>query len=452
MRNYIDELTAATSIVKGACDAYFNYDSSSPTMIRLKDYDLQENIISQLKATFYGDVVVTQMTKEETFASHRTWTIEIYGTNKHIERNSKFFGIQLSLIEAKDIVLSLIYLPFLDELYTATLGGGAYLNGTQINVNPRSIAEAVVGFGKFSHTDEAASTLQMEMVKNIRHVIDEVYMTGSNALNFAYLASGKINGFVNFTNNICALNPGILLCQEAGAYISNVEGTNYAYTNNNIVVADSPDLLAVIKQSTVEPVNKGDQMDNRIRIGYLGIQGDVAEQAAIELANRQKYRFVEFIPSPDERQIIRDMQIHKIDYAVIPIATSKNQVYRKVSEQLSKIRYEIVDSYPQVVKLNLYKRTKDVPNGELVRIVTDENYYSFIDTKLRLLLPKIDRMGCSVASTAAKDLRDDKYSDYTAVVCSPESGELNRLSLVKENMISDDHEASVDYRLIRYMG
>ena len=58
MRNYIDELTAATSIVKGACDAYFNYDSSSPTMIRLKDYDLQENIISQLKATFYGDVVV----------------------------------------------------------------------------------------------------------------------------------------------------------------------------------------------------------------------------------------------------------------------------------------------------------------------------------------------------------------------------------------------------------
>ena len=452
MRNYIDELTAATTIIKNSCDAYFNYDSSSPSMIRTKDYDLRESITSQLKSTFYGDVVVTQMAKEATFAAHRTWTLEIHGAKKHIERNSKFFGIQLSLIEAKDIVLSVIYLPFLDELYTATLGGGAYLNGTQIKINPRPVRDAIVGFGEFNRFDEAASTLQMEMVKNIRHVIDEVYMTGSNALNFAYLASGKINGYVNFTNNVCALNPGILLCQEAGAYISNAEGTNYSYANSNIVVADSPDLLAAIKQSTVEPVKKGDQMDNRIRVGYLGIQGDIGEQAAVELANRQKYRFVDFIPCLDEKQIIRDMQIGKIDYAVMPIATSKNQVYRKVAEQLSKVRYEIVDSYPQKLKLNLYKRTKDVSNAELVRVVTDENYYSFIDTKLRLLLPKIDRMGCDSASIAAKDLRDDKFSDYTAVVCSPESGELNRLSLVRENMLPDDHEASVDYRLIRYMG
>lgn len=452
MRNYIDELSAATSIVKDACDSYFDYDSSNPSMIKPNAFDLQERIISNLKATFDGDVVVTQMTKDSTFASHRTWTIEVYGSNKHIERNSKFFGIQLSLVEAKDIVVSVIYLPFLDELYTATLGGGAYLNGTQITIEPRAVNNSIVGFGDFSKNDEAASTLQMEMVKNIRHVIDEVYMTGSNALSFAYVASGKINGFVNFTNNICALNPGILLCQEAGAYVSNVEGTTYSYTNNNIVVADSPDLLAAIKQSTVEPVNKGEQMDNRIRIGYLGIQGDVAEQAAVELANRQKYRFVDFIPSTDEKQIVRDMQIHRIDYAVMPIITSKNQVYRNIAEQLSKIRYEVIDSYPQVLKLNLYKRTKNVSNGELVRIVTDENYYSFIDTKLRLLLPRADRLGCTIASMAAKDLRDDKYSDYTAVICSPESGELNRLSLVKENMLTEGHEAAVEYRLIRYIG
>lgn len=451
MRNYVDELTAATGIIKHACDMCFNYDSSSPTMFRDESFDLQEYIMNSLKNTFEGDVVVTQITKEETFASHRTWTIEVYGTNQHIIRNSKFFGIQVSLIEAKDIIMTIIYLPFLDEMYTATLGGGAYLNGNQIFIKPRPVNESIVAFGKFNEKDDAANALQMEMIKNIRHVIDEIYMTGSNALNFAYLASGKINGFVYFSNNICSINPGILLCQEAGAYISNVEGTQYDYANNNIVIADSPDMLAAIKQSTVEPIKKGDRFDNRIRIGYLGIQGDLAEQAANELANRQKYRFVDFIPSMDEKQIVRDMQIHKIDYAVVPISTNKNQVYRKVTEQLSKIRYEIVDSCTCHLMLNIYKRTKDIPNSDLTRVITDENYYSYIDTKLRLMLPNVERLGCSCVSVVAKDLRDDKYNDYTVVICSPQSGDLNRLSLVAEDIV-EDSEASVEFRMIRYMG
>ncbi len=453
MRNYVDELTMAATILKSTCEAYFNYDSTNIDMIKKHDMDLQATLIKRIKQTFAGDTVVTQINPKENFAGHRTWTVECGGANHHIERNSKFFGVQISLVEAKDIVLSVIYLPFLDEMYTATLGGGAYMNGHQIHVSPRTVPNSCVAFASFPEFNEEESAIEIKMIKNIRDQIQEVYMLGSNALAFAYLASGKINGLVAFTNNISGINPGLLICQEAGALISNVDGKHYDYGNNNIVVADSTDLLTTIQQSTVEREAAGDRADSRIKIGYIGMQGDLGERAANQFATNQKFRFIDIIPAPDIKQIIRDMQIRKIDFAVVPISTSQGAIYRDVSEQLSRIRFERMDTIPMPLTLNLYKRTKDVPNGNLREVITDDNYYSFIDTKLRLLLPNVVRQSVVNASIAAKDLRDDKYNDLTAVVCSPESGEFNRLALVRENVLGDDVTTpTIEFRAIRYQG
>lgn len=452
MRNYVDELTMATSIIKQACDRCLLgvYDKNEDSLSG--SFDLQEQIINGLKNTFEGDVVVTQMTRNESFASHRTWTIDVGHANERILRKSKYFGIQVSLVEAKDIVLSIIYLPFVDETYTATLGGGAYLNGTQINIQPVKLNDSIIGFGEFNKADPESNALQVEMIKNIRNDVSEVVMMGSNALNFSYVASGKINGLVYFSNNICAINPGILLCQEAGAFVSNVEGSEYKYENNNIVIADTAELIAGIKQSTTSPLSKGNQMDDKIRIGYVGIQGDLCEKAANDLANRQNYRFVDFIPCVDAKQIIRDLQIRKIDYAVVPTSTGHNAAYREVSEQLARIRFEVVDSCTCPLELNLYKRTKDISNGSITRIVSDENYFYYANNSLRLLLPNAERVNHSVASVAAKNLRDDKYNDYTGVICTPQSGEFNRLALVKEGLVVPSGDTFINFRLIKYTG
>ena len=450
-RNYVDELSVACDIIKNACSKYFDFSSNSISIIKEPTMDLVQSMILGLKNAFPGDVVVTQLTKDETFASHRTWTIEFFGPNKHIDHNSKLFGIQVGLVEGKDIILSIIYIPFLDEIYTATLGGGAYLNQVQINCAKISPLEtAVIGFGNFNMLDEEGSALQIEMMKNIRYDVDEVYMLGSNALSFAAVASGRMNGYVSFDTAISAINPGILLCQEAGAFISTIDGNQFTYESNNIVVASTTDILAEIKQSQIGPTRKGERVDNRIHIGYLGIPGDLCEAAANAIANRQEYRYVDFIPCSDEKQLVRELQIKRIDYAVVPITTEDHHLYREVSEALSRIRFEVVDTVTLPLQLNLYKRTKDIPNGSIKTVVTDENYYSYVDTALRLLMPSVERKSCPNASIAAKSLRDDEFNDETAVLCTKESGDFARLCLIREELVGDP-DASVTFRMVSHV-
>jgi myo-inositol-1(or 4)-monophosphatase len=121
----------------------------------------------------------------------------------------------LSYEDGFQTVLGVIYDPFTDELWSATEDGPALLNGKKIEVATRSkLAESVValGFAKHRHTLDR----MLPVFQRLIHRVRKIRITGSAALSFAYVATGRFDAYVETGVRLWDIAAGGLILQRAG--------------------------------------------------------------------------------------------------------------------------------------------------------------------------------------------------------------------------------------------
>jgi myo-inositol-1(or 4)-monophosphatase len=125
----------------------------------------------------------------------------------------------------------------LDELFAARRGGGARLNGAPISASPvASLANASVEVGWNSR---AGFGQYVELLRRVASTGASPSRTGSGALAIAYVAAGRLDGFVEHHINAWDCLAGILLVNEAGGYVSDfLRGDGL--TNGNALVTCAP--------------------------------------------------------------------------------------------------------------------------------------------------------------------------------------------------------------------
>ena len=112
-------------------------------------------------------------------------------------------------------VLGVIYGPFTDELWTAVRGGPARLNGKVIHVSRRArLEEAVIAMG-FSKSKENLEK-SLPHVNRLARRVKKIRIMGSAALELAYVASGRLDAYIERTINLWDVAAGALLIECAG--------------------------------------------------------------------------------------------------------------------------------------------------------------------------------------------------------------------------------------------
>jgi len=186
------------------------------------------------------------------------WYIDpIDGTTNFAHRFPHFCtSIALTNADAEPI-LGVLYQPISDELFTAIVGQGAFLNDQRIYVsNRKSLGEAVVGsgFGYDKWTTDDDNTKQWStMVKKVRGI----RRVGSAALDCAYIACGRLDGYWERSLNRWDIMAGFLLVQEAGGRVTDYWGGDkpqfhpemkYIFSNGHI----HDEMVQVISDSYTE--------------------------------------------------------------------------------------------------------------------------------------------------------------------------------------------------------
>lgn len=120
-----------------------------------------------------------------------------------------------SKVQNYETVLGVIYDPFTDELWTALRGGPARLNGKIIHVSRRSrLAEAVIAMG-FSKSQENLEK-SLPHLNRLARRVKKIRIMGSAALELAYVASGRLDAYIERTINLWDVAAGALLIECAG--------------------------------------------------------------------------------------------------------------------------------------------------------------------------------------------------------------------------------------------
>jgi len=137
------------------------------------------------------------------------------------------FAISIALKSNNEIVSGLIYDPIKDEMFYAEKNNGAYFNNKRIRVSKRKKMEDCLF---------ASGEIDNENIKQKTNVKLSIRKSGSAALDMAYVASGRYDGYFQKNLNLWDIAAGIIIVKEAGGQVNDL---NLKQNNNINIIASS---------------------------------------------------------------------------------------------------------------------------------------------------------------------------------------------------------------------
>lgn len=198
-----------------------------------------------------------------------TWVIDPLDGTTNFLHGFPQFAVSIALLYRGAIECGVVYDPMRGELFTAKRGGGAMLDNRRIRVTQiKGYQGALIGTG-FPFKDQRNNDAYFGMFRDIMKDSAGIRRAGSAALDLAWVACGRMDGFWEFGLLPWDMAAGALLIQEAGGMVTDLEGGRKFLETGHILAA-GPKLHTLMKD-TISP-HLTDAL--RYRSSLLGVNED----------------------------------------------------------------------------------------------------------------------------------------------------------------------------------
>lgn len=185
------------------------------------------------------------------------WIVDPLDGTTNFLHGFPHFAVSIALEHKGALEQAVIYDPLKQELFTASRGGGAYLNNRRIRVSQcKSLDGALLGTGfPFGDSDKLET-----FIKSFRAIFPMtagIRRAGTASLDLAYVACGRLDGFWEYGLKIWDIAAGALMIIEAGGIIKDFDNSDNYMKSGNVVSAN-PKLLDII----LDLIIKGTPLDS----------------------------------------------------------------------------------------------------------------------------------------------------------------------------------------------
>jgi myo-inositol-1(or 4)-monophosphatase len=211
------------------------------------DLEAEQSILKIICGHFPRDNVLSEETGLHGEISDRTWLVDPLDGTTNFAHGFPFFAVSIALEIEKEIVLGIVYNPYMEEYFQAAKGMGAYLNNKPIQVSKtQTLKESLLATG-FPYDIHEKSETVMDLFKKILVRAQGVRRPGSAAIDMCYVAAGRFDGFWESDLKPWDTAAGTIIVKEAGGKLSTYEGNPYDPYKKSIVAANPFIHDAVIK-------------------------------------------------------------------------------------------------------------------------------------------------------------------------------------------------------------
>ena len=221
-----DREKMAIDTKSGIADLVTEYD----TKIQAKLAEGLKEILPEAK--FIGE----EGSKDELTDEGFSFIVDpIDGTTNFI-KDFHISAISVALLKGKEAVAGVVYNPYLDEMFYAIKGQGAFCNGKKISVSNQPLSNALVLFGSAPYDKELFSNT-MEILSEYFYKALDIRRCGSAALDLCSVACGRAELYFELVVSPWDFAAGKLLVEEAGGVVTSFDGKPLSFEGKTSILA-----------------------------------------------------------------------------------------------------------------------------------------------------------------------------------------------------------------------
>lgn len=189
------------------------------------DYAVQEYLINELLRIMPGSNIITEESSQNQYSFDKpTWILDPVDGTTNLMHQYNHSAVSLALFTQGKPEMGIIYNPYSKEMFLGIANQGAYLNNAKINVSEVPVLkDGLIGFGTTPYCRDMADTT-FKIVSDVFKESQEIRRSGSAALDIAYVACGRLEGFFELQLQPWDYAAGLIILKESGGMLSNWNG------------------------------------------------------------------------------------------------------------------------------------------------------------------------------------------------------------------------------------
>lgn len=218
-------------------DAFKVTEKQANDFVTEVDRASEQIIIDAIRKAYPGHAILAEESGQHA-GNDYLWIIDpLDGTTNYLHGFPQF-SISIALQYRGELECAVVFDPLKDEMFTAHRGGGAYLNDYRLRVSEqKDLHGALLGTG-IPYRDQKFVDAYFGMMKALIKNAAGVRRPGSAALDFAWLAAGRIDGFWELGLASWDFAAGTLLVKEAGGIVTDLSGGSRHLETGNVIAGN----------------------------------------------------------------------------------------------------------------------------------------------------------------------------------------------------------------------
>ncbi|MDQ5823133.1 MAG: inositol monophosphatase [Chloroflexota bacterium] len=254
MSGYSSQLRTAAEAAKLAGQVILKHFGRSVTqetktstrdIVTEVDLEAESIIVSNLRQ-HYPSVPILSEESSNKVAGDTLWIVDPLDGTTNFVRGIELFSVAICLSVNSAPVVGVVYQPILDQLFTAEVGVGSFLNGTRISVSKTTKLEDFTIASNMSYADPDRSII-LENIRRQMQVVAGIRLFLAIQLDLSMVARGSLDAALGYSTSPWDVAAGCALVREAGGVVTNWEGGNWTVDDRNFVASNGKDHDSILE-------------------------------------------------------------------------------------------------------------------------------------------------------------------------------------------------------------
>ncbi|MCX7988273.1 MAG: inositol monophosphatase [Thermodesulfovibrio sp.] len=203
------------------------------------DLESEKAIITNIKKYFPNHHIMAEESSKDYRMADYLWIIDPLDGTTNFIHGFPFIAISIALMYRGELIIGVIHDPLRNETFYAEKNSGAFLNGKKIKVSSTKEPQFSLIATGFPFRNKQYVSNYVKIFHQMLHSVNDLRRAGAAAIDLAYVACGRVDGFFEYSLSPWDIAAGTILIKEAGGVVSDFDGKdNYLLTGN--IIAGNP--------------------------------------------------------------------------------------------------------------------------------------------------------------------------------------------------------------------